>query len=253
LALILQTILDAPIIELDTIDSTNNYAMRLIDADTAQPGMTILAQQQTGGKGQRGRTWLDIPGQSILMSIICVPMHKLDEQFIFNACVITGIADVLQGLNENWDIRIKWPNDIIVNDKKAGGVLIENVLRGSNWSYSIIGIGLNVLQPKLDESLVYGTSLKIESGINYPVYELAGQLRTEILKNIYTIDSKIDIMKRYNNYLFHKGQDQAFVDATGREWKARVIDVSDKGLLRVQLADGSITGYVHGVANWKWE
>jgi len=253
LALILQTILDAPIIELDTIDSTNNYAMRLIDADTAQPGMTILALQQTGGKGQRGRTWLDVPGQSILMSLISVPMHKLDEQFIFNACVITGIADVLQGLNENWDVRIKWPNDIIVNDKKAGGVLIENVLRGSKWSYSIIGIGLNVLQPKLDESLVYGTSLKIESGINYPVPELSRQLRSEILKNVYTIDNKAYIMKRYNDYLFQKGQEQAFYDANGTTWKARVIDVAENGLLRVQLADGSITGYVHGVANWKWE
>lgn len=253
MALNLQTILDAPIIELDTIDSTNNYAMRLIDADTAQAGMTIVAQRQTGGKGQRGRTWLDMPGHSILMSIISVPKHKLDEQFVFNACVITGIADVLQELNENWNVRIKWPNDIIVNDKKAGGVLIENILRGSNWSYSIIGLGLNVSQPKLDESLVYGTSLRIASGHNYPVRELMIRIRTEILKNIYTIDSKVDIMKRYNDYLFHKGQDQAFYDATGLTWKARVIDVSDNGLLRVQLPDGSITGYVHGVANWKWE
>jgi len=53
---------EAPIIELDSIDSTNNYAMQLIDADTAQPGLTITALQQTHGKGQRGRTWNDTPG-----------------------------------------------------------------------------------------------------------------------------------------------------------------------------------------------
>ncbi len=60
-------------------------------------------------------------------------------------------------------------------------------------------------------------------------------------------------MKRYNDYLFHKGREQAFYDASGTTWKARVIDVAENGLLRVQLANGSITGYVHGVANWKWE
>ena len=53
----LHAVFDAPIVELDTIDSTNNYAMRLIDADTAQEGMTILAEQQTQGKGQRGNTY----------------------------------------------------------------------------------------------------------------------------------------------------------------------------------------------------
>ena len=60
---------DLPIIELDSIDSTNNYAMQLIDANKAQQGMTIVAQSQSAGKGQRGRLWIDEPGQSLLMSI----------------------------------------------------------------------------------------------------------------------------------------------------------------------------------------
>src|SRR6202012_6126707 len=94
---------EAPIIELDTIDSTNNYAMRLIDADTAQPGLTIVAAQQTEGKGQRGRKWADVPGQSLLMSIITTPRQALNEQFIFNAAATVSSVETLQNGYENWD------------------------------------------------------------------------------------------------------------------------------------------------------
>ena len=252
MALPLQTIIDAPIIELDTIDSTNNYAMQLIDADTAQPGMTILAQLQTAGKGQRGRTWMDSPGQSLLMSIITLPLYGMDEQFLFNASVITGIADVLQAWNENCDVRIKWPNDIMVNDKKAGGVLIENVLRGNTWAYSVIGIGINVLQSRLDESLPYATSLKIASGEEHNLRGLAQALRAGILKNLYQKIPAADIMKRYNSHLYRKGMEQRFFDDRG-EWAAIIVDAAPNGQLMVQTADGNITAYTHGVVNWKWE
>ena len=77
----LQAILEAPIIEIDTIDSTNNYAMRLIDADTAQPGLTIVTDVQTSGKGQRGKVWLDTFGESLLMSMVIRPEYCLDNQF----------------------------------------------------------------------------------------------------------------------------------------------------------------------------
>ena len=116
-----------PIIELDSIDSTNNYAMQLIDANKAQHGLTIVAQKQLAGKGQRGNTWADTPGESLLMSIIAMPDRAIHEQFVFSASVAVAIAKVLQKLNNNWQVNVKWPNDIIVNDKKAGGILIENV------------------------------------------------------------------------------------------------------------------------------
>ena len=135
-----------PIIELDSIDSTNNYAMQLIDANKAQHGLTIVTQSQSEGKGQRGKTWLDAPGQSLLMSIIIHPKKEINDQFVFNAAVAVAIANVLQKSNHNWDIRIKWPNDIIINAKKAGGILIENILRGSRWTHSVVGLGLNVKQ-----------------------------------------------------------------------------------------------------------
>ncbi len=70
-----------PVIELDTIDSTNNYAMQLIDADKAQHGLTITARTQRAGKGQRGRTWQDEPADSLLMSRVVAPNLAIGNQF----------------------------------------------------------------------------------------------------------------------------------------------------------------------------
>lgn len=247
---LLQHITDAPIIELDTIDSTNNYAMRLIDADTAQPGLTVTAREQTQGKGQRGRVWQDSAGQSLLMSIIVEPVHGLERQFLFNVAATVAIAEVLQKKCENCDVRIKWPNDIIVNDKKAGGVLIENVIRGSRWAYSIIGFGLNVLQESMPDELPYATSLFIENRQRFDLRALRFDLRKDILQHIYN-GADDDLMHRYNQYLYRRGQMQTFNDEQ-TEWQALVNGVTPDGQLVVQLTDGSMQRYTHGMVNWQW-
>ena len=251
MALNVNSLLESPIIDLDSIDSTNNYAMRLIDADTAQPGMTIVAGRQTHGKGQRGRQWEDTPGQSLLMSIIIAPNRSIDEQFIFNAAVSVAIADALQALYENWHIRIKWPNYIIVNDKKAGGLLIENIIRGSDWSYSIVGLGLNILQTEFPHELPNATSLKIVSGKDFTIAELKDTIRRNILEYTTVKKDANTIMEQYNEYLFKKGNEQFFYDSRS-EWKAVIESAQKDGTLRVMQGDGSISHYTHGVVTWKW-
>jgi BirA family biotin operon repressor/biotin-[acetyl-CoA-carboxylase] ligase len=244
-------LLEAPIIELDTIDSTNNYAMRLIDADTAQPGMTIVTREQTQGKGQRGRKWVDVPGQSLLMSLITVPPYSLSDQFVFNAAVTTAIVDVLQKLSENWDISIKWPNDIIVNDKKAGGILIENILRGNGWIYAIIGFGLNIKQVSFPAELPYATSLKIASGKEFDTAALRDMLREKILAYTSMPAPANEVMDKYNSYLYRKGKLQSFGNGTD-EWEATILHANANGALQVQMADGSIVPYMHGAVVWNW-
>ncbi len=226
--------------------------MALIDADKAQHGLTITARQQTAGKGQRGRQWLDVPGQSLLMSIIVTPKHKLEAQFAFNASVAVALAEVLLELYKEWSIYIKWPNDIIINDKKAGGVLIENIIRGSHWVYSIVGIGLNILQTGFPDELPYATSLKIASGADFNLTDVRDEVRNRILE--YTsgnISSEL-ILQRYNELLYKKGSSQNFTDGA-HEWQAIIKSTNLDGTLQVQLADGSITHYKHGTATWKWE
>src|SRR5690349_11830588 len=95
----------------DTIDSTNNYAMRLIDDGLAQPGQVIWAQNQTAGKGQRGKTWAD-SGENVLMSLIVRPLLPPEQQFMMSAAIAHTIAKYLQTLSAQWQVAIKWPNDI---------------------------------------------------------------------------------------------------------------------------------------------
>lgn len=252
LAVNLQAISDAPIIELDTIDSTNNYAMRLIDADTAQPGLTIVAGQQTKGKGQRGNVWLDSPGENLLMSIIIAPVYGLEEQFVFNMAVTTAIADALQSLHEHWDVRIKWPNDIIINDKKAGGILIENVLRGNMWLYSIVGFGLNVLQDSFSTAIPNATSLRKESGKIFNIKTLFNIFRLAILRNTYIKQSPHEILKNYNDHLFRKGCNQYF-DDNSEVWQGVITGVNLNGQLMVVHEDGNLAYYAHGSVAWVWD
>ena len=240
------------IIELDSIDSTNNYAMQLIDADKAQHGLTIVAQSQTAGKGQRGKSWMDKPGESLLMSMIVTPRLLISEQFVFNAGIAVAIANVLQKVNDSWTVHIKWPNDMIINDKKAGGILIENVLRGSRWLYSVIGLGLNIKQAVFPEDLPYATSLKIASGKDYDAMDIREQIQAQVLSMVNTPGTKEARMKRYNDLLYKAGQKQAFTDETG-SWEALVLHTNTDGTLSVQLQDGSILSYYHGQAMWVWE
>ena len=244
------TLLDSPIIELDSIDSTNNYAMQLIDANKAQQGMTIVAKTQYAGKGQRGKTWIAEPGDSLLMSVIILPQQQINQQFEFNAAVTAAIANVLQKLLTGSIIRIKWPNDIIINDKKAGGILIENVLRGSRWTHSVIGLGLNVLQDRFPDELPHATSLKM-AGKDIDLAALRDELRHAItVAGIYPQPAG-DAMAGYNALLYKKGQQQAFTDGTDT-WMVTINRAHKDGTLEVALADGTIVFYHHGQAMWDW-
>jgi len=247
-----ETLLDSRIIEFDSIDSTNNYAMQLIDADKAQPGLTIVAQSQREGKGQRGRTWADVPGQSLLMSVITTPGIAISGQFAFNALVAATIADVIGTFAENTPIYIKWPNDIIVNDKKAGGILIENVLRGSRWMYSVIGLGLNVKQEHFPATLPHATSLKAATGLDINMIALRDALRDAIAGSANNCVVPTDVcMRRYNERLYKKGQKHLFSDGNGK-WEAVITGAGADGSLQVQHDDGSLKEYYHGQVVWEW-
>lgn len=224
--------------------------MGLLNADKAYNGLTVVARRQTSGKGQRGKTWQDEPGQSLLMTIVTVPAHGLDEQFLFIAQVAVALADGLRQIVPMADIAIKWPNDIIVNDKKAGGILIENIIRGYQWTFAIIGFGLNVLQPIMPPDLPHATSLRIETGTDLPLPDLARSIRATVLNALSSSGNDL-ILNKYNELLFRKGQLQTF-NKDGAEWQAMVKQVNKDGTLQVQLPDGSLQHYTHGIENWQW-
>ena len=243
---------DLKLIELEFTDSTNNYAMQLINDDKAQPGTTIVARSQGGGKGQRGRKWTDTPGESLLMSVIVTPKQLLTEQFVFSASVAVAIANVLQNMAGNIPVAIKWPNDIIINDKKAGGILIENVLRGSKWTHSVIGFGLNVNQTEFPDTLPNATSLNMSTGKNFEINALAQQIGEHILATSLFPKSAQRMMENYNELLYRKGMMQQFED-NGSIREAKITGVNADGAIELRFAGATQSEtYHHGQINWVW-
>jgi len=238
------------IIEFDTIDSTNNYAMQLIDANKAQHGTVVTAGSQWAGKGQRGRTWVAAPGESLLMSVVVVPARPIQQQFVFNASIAVAIAKYLQNMLAAANVRIKWPNDLIVNDKKAGGILIENVIRGSNWSFAVIGLGLNVNQDAFPQELPHATSLQRAAGCSFQVPELRDGIWSSIMEALSAPFSPEAVMEAYNAFLFRKDELQGF-SKDGSTWFARVLQANADGTLSVQESD-AVRQYMHGQSTWDW-
>jgi BirA family biotin operon repressor/biotin-[acetyl-CoA-carboxylase] ligase len=201
------TTFDNQLIELDSVDSTNNYAMGLIHAGLASDGLVCLAHHQWAGKGQRGKTWKDEPGQSLMMSLVCdMAPFDLSKQFLFSASVSLAILDLVRNFSaDHWSV--KWPNDIYWNDRKAAGILIETILQGKSWLYAVAGVGINLNQTDFPSDLPYAVSLKQIHSTGYDPVQVARQLVPLIQLRIKTlINTPAVILEEYNRYLFRKGE-----------------------------------------------
>lgn len=241
--------LQAPILHFYSLDSTNNRAAQMIDADTAQPGLTIVADVQTAGKGQRANVWDAEPAQSLLMSIVLQPKVSVDAQFTFLAAVALAVAQSIQELDESLAVRIKFPNDIIINDKKAAGILIENSLRGNAWTHAIVGVGINVLQKSFVNHL-NATSLLLSTGKEYAFQDLLASVRKNIIH--FTRESYLKgFLDRYNELLYQRNRIQKFSIA-GQIFEAKIMGVNEDGQLVLLLKDGVTKAFSHGELQWIW-
>jgi len=165
-----------PFIELIEVSSTNNYAIDAIQANLAVHGTTYFAHTQTAGRGQRGKTWLTEPCNNIILSsIIDTSFLILQQQFSFSVAIALGCSDFFAAY-AGQETAVKWPNDIYWRDRKAAGLLIENIIRGHNWPWSVVGIGININQTTFDPSLKNPVSLKQITGKTFDTILLAKEL-----------------------------------------------------------------------------
>lgn len=161
------SIIGHSVIRLDVVDSTNNYAAMLINETNVVNGTTILAKNQTNGRGQKGNNWYVEPNSNLTFSFILNQISvKVDEQFQISKWIAVSLVQFLKQ-DYNVDCVIKWPNDILIrnSNKKIAGILIENSIRGSKINTSVIGIGLNVNQIEFPAG-IKASSIKNEMHID---------------------------------------------------------------------------------------
>ncbi|NWD25534.1 bifunctional biotin--[acetyl-CoA-carboxylase] ligase/biotin operon repressor BirA [Pseudomonas yamanorum] len=168
-----------PVHIFDSIDSTNAEALRLIEAGRAAPFL-VLSEQQTAGRGRRGRKWVSPFAQNVYYSLVLRidgGMRQLE-----GLSLVVGLA-VLQALRDAGvrNAGLKWPNDVLVGQKKIAGILLELVGDPADVCHVVLGIGINVNMQKADEVDQQWTSLQLEGGSavdrNYLVARLSAQLQ----------------------------------------------------------------------------
>ena len=236
-----------PFIELRSIDSTNKYAMALIHGDLlpdgqgeAQHGMAIYAHEQTGGKGQRGKNWVSQNGANIALSILLKPYPlSVTDQFKLSVCVAISTLDLFTKYAGD-ETKIKWPNDIYWRDRKAGGILIESIVKSqesgvNNWQWAIAGIGININQTVFPADLPNPVSLKQITGQNFEPIGLAKELCSIIEKNYQSLigDDFQQLFNKYQTHLYKKDE-KVKLKKANRVFETTIKGVSETGQLITQ-------------------
>jgi len=226
------------VVKLSSVDSTNNYAANADDGGLISDNTVILAEEQTHGRGQRGKTWQASPNENLLLSWVRKSVNIFaNEQFYISKAISLGIVDFLR--KAGITASIKWPNDIVVNRKKMAGILIENQLEGKRVKRSIIGIGINVNQvknlPEHATSLAKLLEEKIDLNVAFePLMPSLNQRWTELQLKHYDI---LDADYESANFLCGL-QLPSSLNST-------VVGTNERGQLLVKK-DGQTLAYAHG-------
>lgn len=223
--------------------STSTYLKELLKQRKLPECSVVITNNQTEGKGQPGNKWETEPGKNLTFSMIFYPNPiKASEQFIISKAVSVAIVKTLKKFNLN--ATIKWPNDIYVNDKKLGGILIENTLSGQTIDQCIIGIGLNINQETFPDHLPNPVSVKNISGRDTDLLSILAELH-ESISNFYDkvlAQNHPEIEQEYLNLLYRRNGTHLYKDKTG-VFKAEFHSIGPAGHLFLKRKDGSVTSY----------
>jgi BirA family biotin operon repressor/biotin-[acetyl-CoA-carboxylase] ligase len=223
-------------------DSTNSYAITMLKNVNCMEGTVVYTANQTKGRGQRGNEWMSEPSMNMTLSLIVKPVFlTVKKAFYLSKITALALHDVLtETLNAGqFDIKIKWPNDMLVNGKKIAGVLLENSVVEDKINWTVVGIGLNVNQTQFS-GLESATSLKSCNNTDHSIESVMDLLFTHFEKWYLKLkQGKFEeINEHYHRHLFGAGGEHDFQDNTG-QFRARILGVNESGLLRLEMADKS--------------
>ncbi len=230
---------DRAIIHLDSIDSTNNYAATLIRLSRPPEGTVITAQEQTEGRGQRGSSWVSSRGDNLLCSIVLYPrILSATDTFLLSQCMSLALAEMITD-RLGRDVWIKWPNDLIVNDKKIAGILIEFSWSESRVQSAICGIGLNLNQVTFP--IPGATSVRLVSGQGWAsddcLQSMLGYIDRYYLRLLGGQFS--EIQSEYQSRLYKHGEFASYL-WNGQVTEAAIQSVDRQGKLHLHTRDGEL-------------
>ncbi len=221
---------------LHKIDSTNNYLKELLkDKKEILPEfLSVYTLEQTSGRGQKGNVWHSEKNKNILFSTILYPKILPEEQFLLNIVTSLSVIDFIAqlfGTKEN--LNIKWPNDIYYNDKKLGGILIENSIIGSKIENTIIGIGINLNQTNFPANLPNPISMKQIANQEFNLEKSVELLQKSIIKKYLKIEEVENLKQEYYNLLFRLNNFYNY-KINNQIIEAKITGFTNQGLLMLE-------------------
>ncbi|MEM0993367.1 MAG: biotin--[acetyl-CoA-carboxylase] ligase [Bacteroidota bacterium] len=223
------------------LPSTNDYAFELLKSQKVAEGTLVHTDHQYRGKGQMGNTWESNPNENISASIIFHPkfLHP-NEQFYLNMAVSLAARTTLAQYTQA-KVEIKWPNDILINEKKAAGILIQNILSGTKIQSSVVGIGINVNQRSFSNPIKNASSLSLVTDQTYQLTEILQTLCQQLEANYLLLKQRhyqllraayFEHLFRYQRWANYRLPEEHLSSIQGK-----IIDVLETGQLLVEHSD----------------
>ena len=233
-----------PVIYIEEVSSTNDYLKSMILNNSLEDFTWLVAASQTQGKGQRGNHWQSRPGENLTFSVYKQYTElAIEDQFKIAMQTALAVSRVLSQYVQG--VSVKWPNDILVGNKKIGGMLIETSVKGSHINWAIIGIGLNIQQTSFNK-LPHATSLALEGVSQLVPAEILKVLITEMTQALKDLEALnfIEVKAAYEAALYGRGLVRQFVTPDGKAFSGVIQGVTRQGALALTLLDGSAETYM---------
>lgn len=232
------------IIHLETVGSTNDYAKEI--GNKVKGGTLIISEQQTKGKGRLGRTWKSKSGDGIWMTLIIKP--KIEPYKAPFLTLVAGASVVKALRNLGVEALIKWPNDIIIKNKKTCGILTELSAEMERVNYVVIGIGINIKTMDFPEEIKEKATSLYKEGYNLPRIDIVRGFCVEFEKlyKCYILDeNKQETLKICREYSAVIGK-QIYTIKSNKKELVKCIDINEDGNLVVKEKDGKIKEIMSG-------
>ncbi len=224
----------------DVVDSTNLRALELIRGGE-QEGTLVIAEEQTAGRGRRGKGWFSENGKNLLFSLIIKPRIDRDSLSLTSLTAALSVAKAVQTLY-GLPVECKWPNDVLASGKKFCGILPETVLHDGHHPGISLGIGINVNQKIFPTEIAERTiSLSMLTGKELDRYELLAEILQHLEKNFRRLGEgyKRDILDEWIKLSFHFGR-EVFINIDGQVINGIAEDVAEDGGLIISSKDEKI-------------
>jgi BirA family transcriptional regulator, biotin operon repressor / biotin---[acetyl-CoA-carboxylase] ligase len=231
-------------VDLPEVPSTNAYAQALLSESRPPAGTVVTTFHQTAGRGQIGSHWESEPGKNISLSAIFRPdFIEAKDQFQLNQCISLAVLDLVKNCLPDQPVSIKWPNDIYVGSRKIAGILIQNSLINTQIRSTVAGIGININQTRFASNPPNPTSLRLESGHDFPLDDLVPLLCEHLERRYLQLKAGkiVPLQHDYLRHLYRFGQLANYQRTSGPTgasepvFQGTITGIDEMGRLRVEV------------------